>query len=188
MSKKRYLVKNPNAGLHKYELTGKRFGLLTVEKYIGLNNSKNKVWRCKCDCGNYCNVTTTYLNNGKTSSCKCNRYKKGSGVYNYTGYKDITGTKWYSIKTNARIRQLEFTITKEDVWVLLNKQNGKCYFSNLDISFKDKTASIDRLNSSLGYTNDNIALVHKDINRMKTDFSVEYFTKLCKLVANKIKK
>ena len=183
---KKYKVKNPKPGSHTYNLIGKRFGLLVVEKCVGVNDYKNKLWLCKCDCGNTCNVITTYLNNGKTTSCKCNQYKKGELVYNYSGYKEITGTKWNSIKSNAKVRNLEFTITKEDVWGLLKNQNDKCYFSRLPISFKNKTASVDRLDSSIGYNYNNIALVHKDINRMKSDFTIDYFKKLCKLV-NKTK-
>jgi len=185
MSKKQYKVETPHAGSHRYNLVGQRFGLLFVESYSGLNDTKNKLWLCKCDCGNTCKVTTTYLNNGKTTSCKCNQYKKGNKIHNYSGYEEITGTKWNSIRRNANSRGLEFNITKEGVWKKLKEQENKCYFSDVMISFKNKTASIDRLDSSIGYNNKNIVLVHKDINRMKTNFSVEYFKNLCKLVTNK---
>lgn len=120
--KKVYKVLTPKAGSHKYNLVGNRFSLLVVKSYIGLNKNQNKIWLCECDCGNTCEVTTAYLNNGKTTSCKCNQYKKGENVYNYSGYKEITGTKWNSIKNNAKIRDLEFNINKEGVWVILEKK------------------------------------------------------------------
>lgn len=176
-------VENPKPGSHKYNLVGNRFGKLVVIEYFGLDKYKNKMWLCKCDCGNTTKVTTTNLNKGTTTSCKCNQYKKGEGVYNFNGYKEISGTKWCSIKSNADRRGLEFKITKEFVWCKILEQDNKCYFSDLPISFLNKTASIDRLNSSIGYIESNIVLVHKDINRMKTDFSVEYFNKLCELVS-----
>ena len=182
MIKKTYKVKKPKPGSHKYNLIGEKFGLLTVKSYFGLNKNKNKVWVCKCDCGNICNVTTTYLNNGKTTSCKCNQYKKGKNVYNYCGYEDITGTKWNSIKKGAEVRGLEFKITKEYIWELLKKQNNKCYFSSVSISYKEGTASIDRIDNLLGYTENNVVIVHKDINLMRNKFSVDYFIKMCKLV------
>ena len=44
-------------------------------------------------------------------------------------------------------------------------------------------ASIDRMNNNLGYTKDNIQWIHKDANKMKSDYNNEYFIELCKEVA-----
>ncbi len=43
--------------------------------------------------------------------------------------------------------------------------------------------SIDRVDSNLGYTQDNIVLCIWDINNMKFNFSQEHFIELCKMVA-----
>jgi len=52
---------------------------------------------------------------------------------------------------------------------------------------KDRTisgnASLDRIDSSIGYVNDNVQWVHKDINMMKRIYTQEYFIYLCKLVS-----
>lgn len=48
------------------DLTGKRFGRLTVLEYC-----KGGKWRCKCDCGNYTDVLSCNLRNGSTKSCGC---------------------------------------------------------------------------------------------------------------------
>jgi len=182
MPRKRYNVNYPKPGSHKFNLIGLKFGLLTVESYFGLDNSSNKLWLCKCDCGNTCKVTTTSLRKGKTTSCKCNQYKKGCNVYNYTGYKDITGTKWNSIKNNAKIRGLDFKITKEFIWELFLKQNRRCFLTNMPISYENGTASVDRITSSKGYLPNNIILVHKDVNLMRNKFSIEYFKTICNKV------
>lgn len=34
-----------------------------------------------------------------------------------------------------------------------------------------------------GYTEDNVHMIHKDINRMRNKFNLEYFIKICKLIA-----
>ena len=180
----RPFVKNPKPGSKNIDMINQKFGKLLVISYFGLDNNNNKLWVCQCDCGNTTNATTTYLRSGKKTSCGCNRLKSGNEVYNYKGYMDISGTKWYSIKQNAEKRNLTFKITKEYVWEILINQNNLCYFSKLPISFKDGSASIDRLDSKLGYTNDNIVLVHKDINKLKTDFDLNYFLILCNLVTN----
>lgn len=65
------------------DLTGKRFGKLTViEKaghHIRKSGRKDLMWKCLCDCGNIKSVTTANLKNGCTNSCGCiqraNRYK-----------------------------------------------------------------------------------------------------------------
>jgi len=181
----KYKAENPKPGSHRYNLINHKFDKLTVIQKNGYDKYKNILWLCECECGNFCSVTTTVLNRRKKTSCGCNQYKYGEKTYNYTGYKEITGAKWYSIKSGAAIRDLEFNITKEEVWIILEKQKFLCYFSNLPISFLDKTASVDRLDSSIGYVLDNIVLVHKDINKMKMDFTVARFEELCKLVSNK---
>jgi hypothetical protein len=47
----------------------------------------------------------------------------------------------------------------------------------------EHTASLDRIDSSKGYCEDNVQWVHKDINRMKNTFDQDYFISLCKLIA-----
>ncbi|MDY4183619.1 MAG: hypothetical protein SOX92_04955 [Candidatus Onthovivens sp.] len=50
------------------DLTGQKFGRLTVIGFAYTKNKKN-YWECKCDCGNTCFVPTTYLTTGVTVSC-----------------------------------------------------------------------------------------------------------------------
>ena len=59
---------------NKKDLTGKKFGLLTVleeaePKYY--KNKKQIVWKCLCDCGNIHYADATNLVNGKIKSCGC---------------------------------------------------------------------------------------------------------------------
>lgn len=49
---------------------GNRYGKLTVIDYANSIN-KRAVWKCKCDCGNICEVKGKYLRNGDTTSCGC---------------------------------------------------------------------------------------------------------------------
>ena len=52
------------------DLTGKRFGRLTVIKY---NHTYNycRFWECICDCGNITYIGTHTLKSGHTKSCGC---------------------------------------------------------------------------------------------------------------------
>lgn len=55
----------------KIDLTGKRFGKLSVLYQDGLTKSKKALWKCKCDCGNTVSVVSASLRNGLTKSCGC---------------------------------------------------------------------------------------------------------------------
>lgn len=58
------------------DLTGKRFGRLTVIEQVGKANNHGVLWRCKCDCGNEKNVRSNYLRSGGTTSCGCYRLEQ----------------------------------------------------------------------------------------------------------------
>ena len=59
------------------DLTGKKFGKLTVIKRIE-NKGKLIYWLCKCDCGNYVEVSGGNLKSNQVTSCGCAR--KGSKI------------------------------------------------------------------------------------------------------------
>lgn len=59
-------------GMRKLNLTGHRFGRLTVIEEGPRYASNNRIrWRCRCDCGNELNVAVPHLRSGHTSSCGC---------------------------------------------------------------------------------------------------------------------
>lgn len=53
------------------DLTGKRFGRLTVIKDTGKRKHRNVVWLCKCDCGNFKEIKAEHLRYERTVSCGC---------------------------------------------------------------------------------------------------------------------
>ena len=115
-------------------------------------------------------------------SCKWeDRYKNSN--------KGGIPVSWFTkFKTGAKARNIEFSLSIEDVVDILEVQSYKCALSGVDLSFQTKRgkihrASIDRIDSSKGYFKDNIQIVDKDINKMKLDHSQEYFISLCKRIA-----
>lgn len=54
----------------KIDLTGQKFGRLTVIEKVGVRNRK-AIWKCRCDCGEYREVPTCHLRSGHTQSCGC---------------------------------------------------------------------------------------------------------------------
>lgn len=64
----------------RIDITGQKFGKLTALHFVGYDNHRQTLWKCRCDCGNYSVVRGYLLRTGKTKSCGCTR----NGV-------DITG-------------------------------------------------------------------------------------------------
>lgn len=56
--------------MQKIEL-GQRFGKLTVVELVHDGLYDDRVWRCRCDCGNIANAKEKYLKNGHRKSCGC---------------------------------------------------------------------------------------------------------------------
>lgn len=60
----------------RQELTGRRFGRLTVTGFAGFKEDgrqKISVWECRCDCGKTCVVPGYILRSGRRKSCGCMR-------------------------------------------------------------------------------------------------------------------
>lgn len=55
----------------KNDLTGKRFGRLTVLKFVDTDKYGKSRYLCRCDCGNEKIVKREHLINGGTKSCGC---------------------------------------------------------------------------------------------------------------------
>lgn len=54
------------------DITNKKFGrLLVIEPIDARDSGWHKLWKCKCDCGNICNVVSGALRDGSTKSCGC---------------------------------------------------------------------------------------------------------------------
>ena len=53
------------------DLTGRKFDRLTVLEFAGQDKFKQRMWLCKCECGNTTVVPTYKLKSGRTRSCGC---------------------------------------------------------------------------------------------------------------------
>jgi len=85
---------------------------------------------------------------------------------------------WYLNK--ARNRKHETNLTEEYLQELWNKQNGKCAITSYDMPMYSRstkntpyTASLDRIDSSIGYVKDNVQFVCYSVNLAKQSFDNE---------------
>jgi len=165
-------------------LLGKQFGDLTVIKEAGRNRWCQIMWLCKCKCGNEKIIHGRNLECGDSKTCGCGKFGSGKNNSNWKGYEKMPGSFWYHLKYGAGKRKLDFLVDQEETYKLLENQQFKCALSNLPIGFNNTTAtaSLDRKDSSKGYTIDNVWWLHKDVNIMKWDFDLNYFLDLCYLI------
>ena len=56
------------------DLSGQRFGKLTVIENAGKIDGRHYFWKCQCDCGNIVTIEGSRLRSGNTKSCGCGRY------------------------------------------------------------------------------------------------------------------
>ncbi len=68
---------------------GKTYGMLTVEKSLGVDKGRRMVWQCKCTCGNITTAVTGHLKSGSRTSCGCS--KKTHGMRHTRIYQTYRG-------------------------------------------------------------------------------------------------
>lgn len=61
--------RNRDAAEKNYDLKGKRFHWLVVLEESNSRRAGSRVWKCRCDCGNFHYVTTHNLLSGNVKSC-----------------------------------------------------------------------------------------------------------------------
>lgn len=175
--KSRQLAKEWTCSKPRRDITGLVFGRLTVLKYFGSKNHAT-YWLCDCKCGTQRIVKYGHLTGSQIVSCGCAK-PTGKDHWKWSGYKEITGTYLHNWKTNAESRNVSIDVTEEQLWDQYINQKKLCALSGRPIGFEDNTASLDRIDSSLGYSKQNIQWLHKDVNRAKMDMSDSDFVKMC---------
>lgn len=175
---------------------GMVFSSLTLVERVEL--SPVATWLVRCKCGAEFRKPARRIiddhQRGKGRQCvACGRLATNKGT------QELSGSMVNGYRTNAALRNLTFNVTAQFLVDLFNSQAGKCALSGVVISlprrFKVKKdgrtrvvrygdASLDRIDNAIGYEPWNVWWVHKDINRIRSDFSVSEFRRLCRLVSD----
>lgn len=153
--------------------SGQRYGQLVTLSIAPRKpgvKSRSRNWLCRCDCGKSTTARAQSLKQGDAKSCGCWKNRV---------YGELAETYLTTVKNNAASRGMEFDLNGEWLWNLFMVQEEKCALSGEPITMDrfygrklcKQTASLDRKDSSLGYTKDNVQWVHKQINRMKMDMT-----------------
>ncbi len=151
---------------HK-DLTGQRFGRLTVLKYLG--ESK---WLCQCECGNYSSPKGYNLTNGITKSCGCLQRDIVSKQSTKHGMAD---TRIYKIWRNMKQRCSNPNATKYEIYggkgiKVCDEWLKFMNFYNWSIAngYNDNL-SIDRIDGDKDYTPENCRWVTYKVQGNNTE-------------------
>lgn len=160
--------------------------------YSHLNNKGEQYWDVECKCGSKSKVRVYPLIKGVSKSCRHCRPQSNSGQLSpwWKSTVEFSISFFNGIKESAKSRNIEFNITPEYIQDLFIKQDRKCVYTGIVLTFPEntrdfsKTASLDRVNSKLGYIEGNVQWIHKIVNKMKMDIDENEFLQFCKLIAD----
>lgn len=180
------------------DLTGLKFGRLTVVKKSAIKGNGGQVkWECDCDCGNKHTVTGESLRHKKSRSCGCLSLERKGNQYGV--YKDRERALLkvqYSHLKRRNIKMGFDNVIDFDIFSKLSKES--CYYCGLEYSKeiedrlneskKQKRLSdhilkcngIDRVDSSKGYTVENVVSCCKFCNTAKNSMPKDVFLKWLK--------
>lgn len=86
--------------------------------------------------------------------------------------------RFLAIKNRCKTYGVELGIDDTYLEELFKKQNGKCFYSGLDMTFERDgkyIMSVDRVDSNKGYIKDNVVLCCSIVNSMKNTLTTEEF-------------
>lgn len=154
------------------ELEGKRFGLLVVLCRTDERAGEGSFyWMCQCDCGNVHKASTNNLSRGQVQSCGCTHRVRSTDA----GIRAFIR----NYKTHAKNRGFEWSLSYEFVSRVVRMD---CAYCGMRPEQKLISASkgipliyngIDRIDSTLGYTEDNCVACCKICNWCKGSMPVE---------------
>ena len=141
------------------DLTGQRFGRLTVVERTGTSKNGNALWACRCDCGNVAVVRGASLKNGITRSCGC-LIAESTKDRNTT--HGLRKTRLYHVWANMKDRCLNPNtpsysyyggrgITICDEW----RDDFQAFYDWAMANGHRDDLSIDRIDNDKGYNPDN---------------------------------
>ena len=145
-------------------------------------------WCCKCS---GCGVEQAYTRkcHAKQSSVsdwqckKCCAERKAFSKNRPVGDRARVFNKF---RKSAYSRGIAWNLSEDEMFADFNEQ---CQMTGwpISISYENSSASLDRIDSKVGYEVGNIQWVHTMVNMAKNKYDASEFIRMCKAVADKVK-
>lgn len=149
-------------------------------------------WLCLCNCGKYKTVHGKHLRDGGTKSCGCLKEEEISRFKEMIAKEPSSAAahSYYSnYRSKARRRKIQFDISEEE---FIEITTTKCHYCGSSPEHKYNPSEkynggyiangIDRKDSMLGYTKDNIVPCCSACNFAKGTMTYEEFMQLVKRI------
>jgi len=176
------------------DLTGKKFGRLTVIRRSYPNKKGQPMWLCKCDCGTEKIISGNRLKVGDAKSCGClrkeapnNKKRLNLGLANMRSIMR-------GCKRKAKKQGLDYKLTEEQYRAITQKDCYYCGAKPNNISKNEGRYGvyiyngIDRVDNNKGYTMDNIVPCCKRCNYAKKNHTLQEFKDWIKRIYDNINK
>lgn len=115
------------------DLTGKKFGKITVVERLENNHKNQTIWLCECDCGKIEKIKGVYLTSGK-ESCGCTR--NGVPMPNIDSSADLTNKRFGRLTALYSIPKTKNTLN----WFCRCECNNECIVYSYHLQNGDTTS------------------------------------------------
>lgn len=147
----------------KYDLTGRKFGKLTVAKIA--NTVGRRRWKCKCECGKTTTVSSNNLKSKNVISCGCALQGCNRGL----------PFKWLYNRILKDRRKLNVSLSYKEFLEFTKIQ--ECHYCGKSIIWSPYSnnkkyaggSNLDRKNSALGYSKNNCVVCCPRCNWSKSN-------------------
>lgn len=176
-------------------LIGLIFNNLKVINNIGRDKWGQQLLECLCSCGNKTNISRSNLISGHIKSCGCKKKEIISLLKKKNKYTSTFNILFKVYKKRAKEKNICFELT-ELQFKELTKQNcfycGKNPNQIIKNSYNELYGNyiyngIDRVNNSIGYKIDNVVPCCGICNKMKKEYSKEFFINHIKKIFDHLK-
>ncbi len=189
--------------MKKLNLSGKKFGRLTVVKESQSKKNRESTWDCLCDCGKEKTATRNKLMSGKVKSCGCfGKESRASRTSKMTEKR----RKYSPMEASAkRVWGGRYSDGDISFQMFLELAAKNCHYCDAPPSGKfseakwDKRRSedartkgefvyngLDRLNSSLGHNLDNVVTCCKRCNMAKGAMPYQEFLEMVRKIYERL--
>lgn len=163
----------PRGGRNVVDLTGQKFGNLTVVRRAGSLEGR-AAWLCECVCNRTIIVRGHNLTNGSapTRSCGCARRQPIYQPRRVAPGESARRTVLYEYKVAAAARGLSWSLTEDDFDALTAMDCAYCNTPPRNVYRKTRNGSftyngIDRVDNTRGYDRANVVPCCRICNRAK---------------------
>lgn len=159
--------------------SGDKYGSLTIIKELPKkvlpSGQTNRVFQCKCDCGNVKEVRFVHLRNNRTKTCGRCMFRNKSECDEYVRY---IRKVWRSIKTRVSPDYFESHLYYEKGITICEEweRNFDSFYKWANENGLKKGLQVDRVDNAKGYSPDNCraATPFENINNRDVTFFVNY--------------